>query len=130
MCYIGATRTYFEEGQTGPLAQWISPEEIAIHEQIFAPSNGGYGPCLNWYKAQIANLNTPDEDGIEEAKHHLQQPTLLVTCSKDYIAVPAMQEMAMKPCVKNLMIKQIDSGHWVQAEKSEELNKILEAFIG
>jgi len=130
MCYIGATRKYFKEGQTGPIAPWVSPEEIATHEKIFGPSNGGYGPCLNWYKAQIANLNTPDEDGIEEAKHHPQQHALLVTCSKDYIAVPSMQEMAMKPCVKNLTIKHIDSGHWVQAEKSEELNMILQAFIG
>jgi soluble epoxide hydrolase/lipid-phosphate phosphatase len=129
MCYIGASRTYFEEGQTGPIASWITPDEIAIHEKIFSPSNGGYGPPLNWYKAQIANLNTPDEDGIEEAKHHLQQPTLLVTCSKDYIAVPAMQEMTMKPCVENLTVKEIDAGHRVQAEKPEELNKTLETFI-
>ena len=127
MCPIGACRTYFTTGKTGPLADWISPEEMDMTEKILAV--GGYTPTLMWYKQQIANLNVPDEESITEEQKHIQQPTLLVTCSKDAIAVPKMQEDGTRPFAKDLTVKEIDSGHFVMWEKSDELNKALEEFF-
>ena len=129
MCPPGATRDYITSGKTQPLASWISPQEISNYNEIFAPENGGYGPSLNWYKAQIANLNTIDDAEVPEERYHLQVPALLVTCTKDYIAVPMMQEGLMRPWVKDLVVKEIDSGHFVQVEKADEVNKTLEEFI-
>lgn len=129
MCPLGACRSYFVNGKTGPIASWATNEEMDTFAEIFAPSNGGYGPSLNWYKAQIANLNTPDEQGISEENRQIHQPTLLVTCAYDAIGVPKMQEEGMRPLVKNLTVKGINSGHFVQLEKPGELNKCLETFI-
>lgn len=129
MCLYGTTRSYFEEAKTGPIASWVIPEEIEEHDQIFDPKKGGYGPPLNWYKAQIANLNTPDEVELPKDHLHIQQPTLLVAAKLDAVAVPVMQEGGMRPFVKDLTVKEIDSGHWVQADKAEEFNKTLEAFL-
>ena len=129
MCYIGAVRKYFDEGKTGPLASWATQDEIKTHEKIFDPSNGGYGPCLNWYRAAIRHFNDQDDAAIKEADYIIKQPTLLLTCSRDPIGVPAIQEMTMKPFVENLTVESLDSGHFVQKEKADEVNKILEAFI-
>ena len=129
LCLPNAARTYITSGTTQPLASWIHPSEISIYNEIFSPSNGGYGPPLNWYKAQIANLNTADEAEVPEEKYHIQAPALLVTCARDYIAVPKMQEGLMRPWVKDLLVKEMDSGHFVQAEKADEVNKALEEFI-
>jgi len=129
LCLPNAARAYITSGTTQPLASWITPSEISTYNEIFAPENGGYGPPTNWYKAQIANLNTADEAEVPEERYHIQVPALLVTCAKDYIAVPKMQEGLMRPWVEDLVVKELDSGHFVQAEKADEVNKALEEFI-
>ena len=129
MSPIGAMRTYIEKGQKGPIGSWVTPEEVETWHKIFDPSKGGCGPPLNWYKAQIANLNSQDEFAVPEERYHIEQPALLITCSYDYIAVPKMQVGGMEPFVKNLTVKEIASGHFVQSEKADEVNKTLEAFI-
>lgn len=126
---LGACRTCFTSGKTSPLASWVTTPELETQDEIFAPGNGGYGPALNWYKAQIANLNTPDDEGVSEDDRHVKQPTLLVTCGLDYIGVPALQEGGMRPWVKDLKVVELESGHWVQIEKADEVNEILENFI-
>jgi len=129
MCPIGATRSWFEEGNIIPTASWISSEELAIHDQIFNPSNGGYGPALNWYKAQIANVNSEDEAHLASGDSQFERPTLLVTCSKDPIAVADMQEKTTKQHARNLRIKQLETGHWVQLEQPSKVNEFLQEFI-
>jgi len=129
MCPIGATRSWFEEGKIIPTASWISSEELAIHDQIFNASNGGYGPALNWYKAQIANVNSEDEAPLASGDSQFERPTLLVTCSKDPIAVADIQEKTTKQYAKSLRIKQLETGHWVQLEQPSKVNGIIQEFI-
>ena len=97
----GATRSWLEEAKTGPTASWVSSEEPAIHDRIFAPSNGEYGPAMIRYKAQIANVNGEDKSRLTSGEPHMQQPTLLVTCSKDPIVIAGMQEQTTKQYAKN-----------------------------
>lgn len=129
MCPVGAARSWFEEGKVIPTASWISSEELAIHDRIFNPSNGGYGPAMNWYKAQIANLNSEDETQLASEDSQFDQPTLLVTCSRDPVAVANMQEETTKQYAKNLRIKQLETGHWVQLEQPSKVNEIIQEFV-
>ena len=129
MCPIGAMRSFFEQGKTCPLASWVTPEELKTWHKIIDPSKGGCGPPTNWYKAQIANLNSQDEFALSEEALEIEQPTLLITCTHDYIAVPKMQVEAMEPLVRDLTVKEIASGHFVLSEKADEVNKTLEAFF-
>ena len=92
LAFPGAARAWFEGRKTGPVASWMSSEDLEMHNKIFATENGGYGPPLNWYKAQIANLNTPDEALLTPERTQIHAPTLLVTCSLDYVGVPTIQE--------------------------------------
>ena len=126
---IGAARQWFEEGRVGPLAPWLSSEEVQTHSKIFAPENGGYGPPLNWYKAQIRLFNDADEASLPAERSFIEEPTLLVTCSKDPVGAPAVAEAATRPFVKNLQVKQIDTGHWLQLEKPDEVNQMLKDFF-
>lgn len=125
----GAARAWFEERKSAAFAPYVSSNELEIHDSIFARENGGYGPPLNWYKAQIANLNTPDEAKLAQERLRIQAPTLLVKCSLDYVGVPALQEQNTRPWVDNLQVKEFATGHWVQLEKPDEVNRILKDFI-
>ncbi|KAL8793176.1 MAG: hypothetical protein Q9195_004206 [Heterodermia aff. obscurata] len=126
---IGAARRWFEENKVGPVASWLSSEEVKTHNKIFAPENGGYGPPLNWYKSRISHVNNEDEASIPEEKSLIGQPTLLVTCSKDPVGVAGIAEARTRPFVKNLQVKQVDTGHWLQLEKPDEVNQILKDFF-
>ena len=128
-CYPGAARLYIEQQKTGPLASWISREDRAVYDKIFATENGGHGPPLNWYKCPMANLNTPDERMIPEEKRHVKHPTLMITAKYDVVCVPEVQVKGMEPFVKDWKVVEIEAGHWNQLEKPMETNKALEDFL-
>ncbi|KAI4265133.1 MAG: hypothetical protein L6R35_007192, partial [Caloplaca aegaea] len=115
-----AIRKAYEEGFTSPRPAWLTEDEIATHSKILSAENGGYGGGLNWYKAQMANVDAADEDALPTERHRIDKPTLLITCKKDYICVPVLQEEQMKPLVKDLEIESLDCGHWVPLEAADE----------
>lgn len=129
ICNASNMRSWFTEGKTSPLPPWISNDEMEIHKKILSSKNGGHGPSLNWYRAQMANLNTEDEEEIPPERFLIRQRTLLITCGKDILAIPAMQEAAMRPFVKDLKVEKVETGHWLQLEKPEEVNEILKKFF-
>ncbi|CAL8579872.1 hypothetical protein XPA_005602 [Xanthoria parietina] len=132
LCYLGAARKYYTTGTPGPIAPWITDHEIAMHKRIFSKEHGGYGPPLNWYKCEIANLNVPDEATVSKENYYLKVPSLLMLCKYDPIGVPAVQEPGMTPWIEEglLTVVEIESGHWCLLEKPRETNEALERFLG
>ncbi|MCJ1264951.1 hypothetical protein MMC22_004826 [Lobaria immixta] len=107
----------------------ISKEEVETHKKILDPKYRGYSPPLNWYKAQMADLNDEDESSIAPERRHIQQPTLLIACGLDPIAVAAIQEQGMWHFVKNLKVEEMEAGHWVRVEKYDKVNKTWKSFF-
>ncbi|KAL8869462.1 MAG: hypothetical protein Q9174_004256 [Haloplaca sp. 1 TL-2023] len=129
ICPVGALRKAYEERFTAPPPTWLSAAEIKTHKEIFSAKNGGYEGGLNWYKAQMGQINAKDEASVPEERQHVHKPSLLVLCEKDYIAVPKLMEESMRPFAKDMEVKKVDSGHWLQLEKADEVNEILKDFL-
>lgn len=129
LCRLGAAREWYESNKVGSLAPWFTSEEVDIHNRIFASHNGGYGPPLNWYNCQMGDYNDEDEASIPNERAYVEQPTLLVTCSGDPVAPPGFIEGGTRPFVRNLEVKQVDTGHWLLLEKPDEVNAILKDFF-
>ncbi|KAL8934486.1 MAG: hypothetical protein Q9216_005886 [Gyalolechia sp. 2 TL-2023] len=129
LCPRGAVREFYEKQMTGPLPSWISKNEVIKHNRIFSAEKGGYRGGLNWYKAQMANINAADDEAIPPERIQIDQPTLLLASKNDYVGVPALQEEQMKPFVKHLEIESLDCGHWTQLEKANEVNEMLKSFF-
>jgi soluble epoxide hydrolase / lipid-phosphate phosphatase len=126
-------------------------QDIAHFKRVFSIENGGFGPGINWYRAQLQNINEADEKGtmplqiapfggcctihgshnavIPESNQQLTHPTLLLTGSKNFISSAAQFAEQMKPFVGDFEAKALDSGHWIQLEKAQEVNEILEWFF-
>ncbi|CZT00651.1 related to epoxide hydrolase [Rhynchosporium graminicola] len=133
--YMGATggfRTWLSEGKVAEKEAWLSFKDIEHDLKLFAPENGGYSAAINWYKAQLQNINAADEKGtfskIPEVHHILQQPTLLINTT-NFISATADFANQMKPYALKLEIEQIESGHWVMLERKDEVNQILGNFV-
>lgn len=110
------------------LESWLAKsasQELATHRKIMKDE---YGPAMNWYRSAMQNLNLKDEEETRPDPK-LEGPVLMIVAKED----PLSNEMAinaMKDYVANLKIVEIESGHWVQLEKRDEVNATLEEFFG
>ncbi|KAL3424069.1 epoxide hydrolase [Phlyctema vagabunda] len=130
--YIGAQggfREWLTKGRVAERPSYFSSEDTAQHLKQFSIEKGGYGPAINWYRAQLQNINEADEKAIRQEAHILHRPTLLFT-SHNFITVAGNPAEQMKPLVSDFTTKEINSGHWIQREKADEVNSILQDFFG
>lgn len=83
-----------------------------------------YNAPMNWYRAAMQNINLEEEQAAS-LNPDLKAPSLMIVASVD----PLSNEVSiqgMKPHARSLSIVRLDSGHWVQMEKKDEVNAALE----
>ena len=61
--------------------------------------------------------------------HTLTHPTLLIASTGYFITVTVNFPEQMRPLVPDLKVEHVNGGHWLQLEKADEVNKILEEFM-
>jgi soluble epoxide hydrolase / lipid-phosphate phosphatase len=72
---------------------------------------------------------TKHETDIPDERKLLRQPTLLITCAKDFIGRPEMQLQGIESYLPNLVVKSLNTSHWLQLEAPDEVNASLEAHF-
>ena len=77
----------------------------------------------------LADVNLADDATIPPDNHHVTKPALFIACAKDYVAVPRLQVEGFGPWVRDLRVRELDSAHFVQLERFEEVNCLLEEFF-
>lgn len=75
---------------------------------------------LTWLKRNL---------GIPSSAHILTHPTLLIGSTEYFITVTVDYAERMKAFVPDLTVVKMNGGHWLQLEKADEVNKIMEEFI-
>ncbi|MEI5993732.1 alpha/beta fold hydrolase [Candidatus Enterococcus mansonii] len=100
---------------TKPLGEPVmSDDELAVYIKAF--NKNGFTPSINWYRNLNRNWHL-----LAEVSPILHQPTLMVYGEKDII--PPLPNI--KDFVPNIDIKSLNVGHWIQEEKSVELNQVI-----
>jgi pimeloyl-ACP methyl ester carboxylesterase len=96
----------------------LSQEELHYYASAF--ETGGFTGPINWYRNFKHNWKSTR--GIEQI---VKVPTLFIAASDDVI-VSRKQIEAMKPCVPDLEIREIeDCGHWTQQECPDTTNELI-----
>lgn len=65
---------------------------------------------------------------ITTAAHILTHPTLLIASTNVITAAMSIPQQ-MHPFVPDLTVEQLTGGHWLQLEKPDEVNEILDKFV-
>ncbi len=92
----------------------MSDSDLSVYISGF--EKNGFTPSINWYR----NLNR-NWDLLGEVSPIVYQKTLMVYGEKDVIPpLPNIQEF-----VPNIEVQTIDTGHWIQEERPEELNQMI-----
>ncbi|EWZ32885.1 hypothetical protein FOCG_12690 [Fusarium oxysporum f. sp. radicis-lycopersici 26381] len=125
---LGGLRSWLTEGKTTKLPAHLTSEDRKHYEHAFSKEKGGYGPAINWYRASLRNINEEDERKITTAAHVLTHPTLLIASTNVITATMNIPEQ-MLPFVLDLIVEQVAGGHWLQLEKPDEVNEILDKFV-
>ena len=60
----------------------------------------------------------------------IPQPVLLITATGDRVGIAGIQVNSTQPFASNFQLLALDSGHFVQLEKTQEVNNALEKFVG
>ncbi|HBU80438.1 MAG TPA: alpha/beta hydrolase [Paenibacillus sp.] len=100
---------------TQPLGEPVmSDDDLSVY--ITAFNKTGFTPSINWYRNLNRNWNL-----LGDVSPILHQPTLMIYGEKDII--PPLPNI--KDFVPNIDIKSLNTGHWIQEERPEELNQMI-----
>jgi pimeloyl-ACP methyl ester carboxylesterase len=76
----------------------------------------------------MGNMNEEDEK-FANLDPKLDLPVLMITANRDIVATAEMMEKGIRQFADDMRVKKLDTGHWVQLEARDEVNKILEEFF-
>lgn len=100
---------------TQPLGEPVmSDDDLSVY--IAAFNKTGFTPSINWYRNLNRNWHL-----LGDVSPILYQPTLMIYGEKDII--PPLPNI--KDFVRNIDIKSLNTGHWIQEERPEELNQMI-----
>lgn len=92
----------------------MSDEDLSVYISGF--KQNGFTLSINWYRNLNRNWHL-----LGEVSPIVHQKTLMVYGEKDVI--PPLPNI--KDFVPNIDVKTLDTGHWMQEEKPEELNQMI-----
>ena len=59
----------------------------------------------------------------------LTHPAMLIASTNYFITVTINFPELMRPQVPDLKVENVNGGHWLQLERADEVNRILEEFM-
>ena len=95
----------------------MSEKELDVFVEAF--SNGGFEAPCNWYRNISRNWRL--SEGLNQV---IETPTLMIFGKYDMVP-----QVDMSKSVKNLEIRTLDCGHWIQQERPEETNNLITAWL-
>ncbi|KAI9897412.1 hypothetical protein N3K66_007268 [Trichothecium roseum] len=119
---LGAMKQFVQEGQEVPMGDWYAPELRRRHLEAFSRGDG-YKGAVRWYRMWAGNLFAPDEVGFEGFE--IAQPALFVGGQGS-----EQQEALLGAWTRDLTVRRVEGGHWVQLEQAEATNQAIEGFLG
>ncbi|KAI0635408.1 alpha/beta-hydrolase [Trametes polyzona] len=106
---------------------YLTDEEYAaVRDRV---KNEGLDSALNWYRAQVANVNLEDNAQIPQERLKLQVPSFVVLAAGDHVCVPKVARAAMEKHGSDVEYFEVQSGHWPHLEHPESVNVALRGWL-
>ncbi|KAF4605093.1 hypothetical protein EYR40_003876 [Pleurotus pulmonarius] len=123
----GTLRAWLESGKTAAVGSWITEEERKLHsEQLL---KGGMAGPVCWYKVLTSGASSDDDKSVPIRSPAVTKPVFFAAAKRDAIGVAQFQIHGTTQACSNLTVREIDTGHWIQLEKKDEVNQELEAWL-
>ncbi|PIL37011.1 hypothetical protein GSI_00703 [Ganoderma sinense ZZ0214-1] len=123
----GKLETWLRAGKKAPLASFISSENKARMLSDWK-KGGGLGAALKWFKVMASDLIGKDDQAVQN-KLKLEHPVFFAGCARDHVCVAKPSEDILRQLCPNGTVQMFDTGHWVQLEVPDKVNRALLAWI-
>ncbi|CAP65802.1 uncharacterized protein PODANS_7_40 [Podospora anserina S mat+] len=120
----GGFTKFLESDIEIPVAHWISPAELEMHNRILRA--GGYTGPFNWYKAAVFCGPAKEDQDLPAEEKTINIPTLFIATLKDYAVITDMHIQDLRGLAKDLRVEKLDVGHWAMLEGKERVEALLE----
>ncbi|RYN29000.1 hypothetical protein AA0114_g12405 [Alternaria tenuissima] len=123
------------------LERWLSGDRRAPYGGVYITdvvkeqwkaivrAQGGLAGGLRWYKSLLSGVNQDDAAALQSVSPIITKPTLVVTSNRDPVCLPSITLNNTLPYAPFARPRTLDSGHFVQLEKTDELNYELHEFV-
>ncbi|KZS93137.1 alpha/beta-hydrolase [Sistotremastrum niveocremeum HHB9708] len=127
MAEVGKAQAWVAANKRAAPPSWVTPEERKKHISILL--SGGFRGPTNWYRHRVRPFGNEEDKLIPESKYDIEKPVFLAATVNDPICRPEVAKLFTSQHAKNLTIVDFQTGHWVQLEDPDGLNKALEEFF-
>ncbi|KAJ5192615.1 hypothetical protein N7449_008757 [Penicillium cf. viridicatum] len=125
---IGKFKQWLLEDKTAPIGNFANRVSQEQWKSIMKAQGGLDGP-LKWYKAFMRDVNKVDEDAIQSLSAAIQQPVLLILADRNPVGIPSLQLNGTVPYAADLRVRSVNSGHFLEVEAPQEVNRYLDSFL-
>jgi pimeloyl-ACP methyl ester carboxylesterase len=108
--------------QTTSRAGTFTARELRRYRRAWSQP-GAFPSMLNWYRAMV---RCPPR---LPAMPRITPPTLIIWGARDKFLDRAMAQPSIDLCDNGRLVLMEDATHWVQHEKPNEVNRLIEAFL-
>ncbi|KAI0772090.1 alpha/beta-hydrolase [Trametes elegans] len=123
----GALKAWLQADKKAPLASFISPEEKT--RMLAEWRKTGLGAALNWYKVMATGLMSKDDEAVNKDKLALAHPVYFAACAHDCVCLAEPSAKIVRDFCAKATVDTYDTGHWVQLEAADKLNKALLSWL-
>ncbi|KAI0824771.1 alpha/beta-hydrolase [Trametes gibbosa] len=123
----GALKSWLQADKKAPLAPFITSEEKARMLNDWRKT--GLGPSLNWYKVMATGLMSKDDEAVNKERLALAHPVYFAACARDHVCLAEPSAKIVRDFCPKATVDTYDTGHWVQLEAPEKLNKALLTWL-
>ncbi|KAF5363063.1 hypothetical protein D9758_012660 [Tetrapyrgos nigripes] len=127
---FGALEAFLKNDTRVATGDFVTPEERAFQTEFY--NQNGWTAPLNWYRIITGDVDREDNKGIPQENTLLQKPVFFGSASRDYYSLSALWfEFTITSMGSNgtLTTREYNSGHWVQMQAKDEVNKDLLQWI-
>ncbi|EIW61342.1 alpha/beta-hydrolase [Trametes versicolor FP-101664 SS1] len=123
----GPLKAWLLANKKAPLAPYITPDEKA--RMLAEWGKTGLGPALNWFKVFSSGLMSEDDKAVKPEWMRLDHPVYFAACARDHVCLAEPSALIVRQFCTKATVETFDTGHWVQLEQPEKLNRALLAWL-
>ncbi|KAI0644060.1 alpha/beta-hydrolase [Trametes meyenii] len=106
---------------------YMTDEEYAVLRKELVTH--GLQSSLNWYHAQVQDVDLEDNLQIPEERWTVRPPSLQIIAVKDCICTPQRARTTMEKWGTVVEYREVPAGHWPHLECAEEVNAALVSWL-
>ncbi|KAH9894808.1 alpha/beta-hydrolase [Cubamyces lactineus] len=123
----GKAKEYVEGNRLTGRPHWLSQEEYNTIRDILVQA--GLKSRNIYYTTAFSNANIQSDSKIPQEAMAVQRPALFIAAARDVVCLASVSKTVMAQYAPHAKVVEIDIGHWLQFEATEQVNNELEVWL-